>query len=116
MLGPRTCRNQDDFAEITLYSKDITAPVDFEGTSLLVLRCPNSTFGVTRDVSFSLVKAIYWMNVAGRGATRIFSRGGGGASRNLHTVQWPVGCEKSTLRRLITMLRASSVLSYSKKL
>ena len=45
-----------------------------------------------------------------RGAPRIFSRG-----KFFFHVQWTVGCEKSTLRKLFTMLQASSVLPHSKK-
>ena len=31
-------------------------------------------------------------------------------------LKWPVGCEKSILRKLFTMLEAFSVLPHSKKL
>ena len=42
-----------------------------------------------------------------------FSQRGGG---DFFHVEWPVGCEKLTLRKLSTLLQASSVLPYSKKL
>ena len=48
-----------------------------------------------------------------RGAPSIFSRGRG--EQSLH-IQWPAGCEKSILRKVFTMLQASSTLAHSKKL
>ena len=47
-----------------------------------------------------------------QGRTQDFLKGG---PKNDH-VYWPVGCEKSTLRKPFTMLQASSVLPQSKNL
>ena len=48
------------------------------------------------------------------GAHPGFSQGEGARIFFLHTL-WPLRCEISTLRKLITVLQASSVLPHSKK-
>ena len=50
-----------------------------------------------------------------QGRTQDFLKGGA-IIFFVYSGHWPVGCQKSTLRKLFTILQASSIFPHSKKL